>query len=66
MAIGERFKTGQRSTAHAYYEWDGYTDGTRTPSPTAEEKKIKLETEEVFPPISSCDKGAFWRKTSYA
>lgn len=65
MAIGERFKTGQNSPANAYYEWDGYTDGTRTPAPTHEEKKINLETGEVFPPINSVDKGAFWRMTSY-
>jgi len=66
MAIGDRYKTGQRSPANAYYEWDGYTDGTFSPSPTAEERKIKLENGEVFPPINSCDKGAYWKMSSYA
>lgn len=66
MAIGEIYKTGQISPANAYYEWSGYSDGTYTPSPTAEERKIRLEKGEVFPPIRSCNKGAFWRMTSYA
>ncbi|WP_407270400.1 YjzC family protein [Radiobacillus sp. PE A8.2] len=66
MTIGDRYKTGQLSPANAYYKWDGYTDGTRSPSPTDEESKIKLEKSEVFPPINSCDKGAYWRMTSYA
>ncbi|MDC3418088.1 YjzC family protein [Aquibacillus salsiterrae] len=66
MAIGDRYKTGQKSTANAYYSWDGYTDGTRYPSPTPEEQKIKLETGDVFPPINSCGKGAYWKMTSYA
>ncbi|WP_228728245.1 YjzC family protein [Brevibacillus composti] len=66
MAIGDRYKTGQRSPANAYYAWDGYTDGTYSPRPTAEEMKIKLERDEVFPPINSTDKGAYWKMTSYA
>lgn len=66
MSIGDRFKTGQKSPANAYFAWDGYTDGTRTPSPTTEEEKIKLDNGETFPPINSCDKGAYWKMTSYA
>ncbi|WP_026906782.1 YjzC family protein [Paucisalibacillus globulus] len=66
MAIGDRYKTGQISPANAYYSWDGYTDGTYSPSPTYEENKIKLENGETFPPINSCDKGAYWKMTSYA
>ena len=42
MAIGEIYKTGQISPANAYYEWAGYSDGTYTPSPTSEERKIHL------------------------
>ncbi len=66
MAIGDVYKTGQISPANAYYEWSKYSDGTYTPSPTSEERKIHLENGEVFPPIRSCNKGAFWRMTSYA
>ncbi|MDD4083519.1 MAG: YjzC family protein [Sphaerochaetaceae bacterium] len=66
MAIGELYKTGQNSPAHAHYAWFKYTDGTRTPIPTDEEKYITLETEEKFPPINSQKKGAWWKMTSYA
>ena len=55
-----RFKTGERAPAKAWYAWDGYTDGTSSPSPTVEERRIPLETGEVFPPIHSCNKGAYW------
>jgi len=65
MAIGNRYKTGQVSPAHARYAWDGYTDGTRFPYPTNEEKIITLENGEVFPPIRSCNKGAWWKMTAY-
>ncbi len=66
MAIGDLYKTGQKSPANAYYRWEKYTDGTRYPRPTAEEMRIHLEKGEVFPPINSCDKGAYWKMTSYA
>ena len=65
MAIGDLYKTGQNSPAHARYNWDSYTDGTKTPAPTSEEKQIVLENGEKFPPISSCNKGAKWRMSSY-
>ena len=65
MPIGELYKTGENSPAHALYEWEKYTDGTRSPSPTYEERFITLETGRTFPPINSCDKGAWWKMTSY-
>jgi len=65
MSIGDRYKTGQLSPASANYDWDGYTDGSTMPSPTYEEKKISLSTNEVFPPIRSCNKGAYWKMTTY-
>lgn len=66
MAIGDQYRTGEKSPANAYYKWVKYTDGTKTPAPTDEEKRIKLENGEKFPPINSCDKGAIWEMTSYA
>lgn len=66
MAIGDLYKTGEISNAHAHYAWEKYTDGTRTPSPTYEEKYITLDTGDRFPPINSCDKGAWYKMTSYA
>ncbi len=65
MAIGDRYKTGEESPANANYDWDGYTDGTRYPSPTADEKRIPLDRGDVFPPVRSCNKGAYWKMSSY-
>ncbi|HEY0069273.1 MAG TPA: YjzC family protein [Chloroflexia bacterium] len=56
-----RYKTGQEAPQRGRYQWDGYTDGTYTPRPTAEELEIQLERGENFPPIRSCNKGAYWR-----
>lgn len=36
------YKTGQEAPRTQTYTWVKYTDGTTTPSPTAEEKKIPL------------------------
>ena len=46
-----RYKTGEKCPAKGNYKFDGYVDGPRTPSPTAEEKRIPLETGETFPPL---------------
>ncbi|MBN1183716.1 MAG: YjzC family protein [Bacteroidales bacterium] len=58
--MAQRFKTGDISPYKAWYNWDGYPDGTRFPSPTAEERRIPLEKGETFPPVRSCNKGAYW------
>jgi hypothetical protein len=63
--MGNRYKTGDIAPAKAWYDWDGYTDGTRTPNPTSEEKRIPLEKGEKLPPIKSCNKGAYWVLASY-
>ena len=65
MAIGDLYKTGQISNANARYTFVKYTDGTITPSPTSEERVIPLNTGDRFPPVHSCNKGAFWKMTSY-
>jgi len=54
------YKTGQEAPKTQNYSWVKYTDWTITPSPTNEEKIIPLSKGEVFPPINSCDKGAYW------
>jgi hypothetical protein len=56
-----RYKTGQVCPSKGNYRFDGYTDGTWTPSPTAEEMVIPLDAGDVFPPINSSDKGAWWK-----
>lgn len=59
--VGTRFRTGQESPWHAEYRFDGYLDGTWTPSPTSEEMHIELEPNENFPPIRSAEKACWWK-----
>ena len=56
-----RYKTGEKAPRKSFYDFDGYTDGTSYPTPTQEEQRIHLLAGEVFPPIKSSNKGAFWR-----
>ena len=58
--MATRYKTGDIAPNKAWYNWDVYTDGTTTASATAVEKRIPLYTGEKFPPIRSCNKGAYW------
>ncbi|MDP1579035.1 MAG: YjzC family protein [Candidatus Didemnitutus sp.] len=59
--IGQRYKTGDTCDSTGRYQWDGYTDGTFSPAPTAEENVIPLSKNETFPPVRSCNKGAYWK-----
>jgi hypothetical protein len=59
--IGDRYKTGQVCEASGVYIFDGYTDGSTTPSPTEAERVIPLSKGEVFPPVKSKSKGAYWK-----
>lgn len=63
--MSQRYRTGDKAPANAWYDWDGYTDGTYSPSPTAEERRIPLEKGETFPPVRSCNKAAYWVLSSY-
>lgn len=56
-----RGKTGEKALYTGRYAFDGYTDGTRTPAPTAEEQIIPLSRGETFPPVKSSEKPAYWR-----
>lgn len=56
-----RYKTGDKCPIKGRYQFDGYTDGTSYPAPTAEEKVIPLDAGETFPPIRSTNKGAWWK-----
>jgi hypothetical protein len=60
-AIGTRFKTGQTCPESGRYQFDGYLDGTWTPSPSAEEKEIPLSRDETFPPVRSTGKACWWK-----
>lgn len=59
--IGARFETGTKCTTSGSYVFDGYTDGTNSPSPTQEERVISLKNGETFPPIKSQNKAAWWK-----
>lgn len=60
-SIGDRFHTGQKCETTGSYVFDGYMDGTKTPSPTNEERVIRLSAGETFPPIRSAQKAAYWK-----
>lgn len=62
MAVGDRYKTGQNNPETGVFNFDGYTDGTSSPAPTAEERVISLSKNETFPPIKSCNKGCWWKR----
>jgi len=66
VTIGSRYRTGETSPTNGKFQWDEYTDGSRTPAPTAEEKVIPLDKGETFPPIRSCNKGCYWVLIEYA
>jgi hypothetical protein len=55
------YKTGDTAPQTSYYDFVRYTDGTTSPPPTNEEQVIHLSRGETFPPIRSCNKGAWWR-----
>lgn len=61
QATKTRLKTGEESPGHAIYRFDGYLDGTWSPSPTAEEREIELTRRENFPPIRSANKACWWK-----
>ncbi len=56
-----RYKTGQKCVTSGTYKFDGYTDGSWSPSPTVEEREINLTSGETFPPIRSCEKACWWK-----
>lgn len=64
--IGSRFKTGQTAPVNGVYIFDGYVDGTTTPSPTNEERVIPLSRGETFPPVRSANKAAYWKLQRYS
>lgn len=55
------WKTGDTAPSTRSYEFVKYTDGTTYPAPTADERSIPLSAGETFPPIRSCNKGAWWQ-----
>jgi hypothetical protein len=54
-----RYKTGEECPKDGRYRFDGYTDGTSTPSPTWDEQEIPLSKGEIFPPVRSTNKACY-------
>lgn len=54
------YKTGDKAPQTGRYRFVRYTDNTTSPAPTQEERVISLTRGETFPPIRSCNKGAYW------
>jgi hypothetical protein len=59
--IGDRFKTGATCTTSGSYVFDEYVDAPATPEPTQEERVIPLTRNEIFPPIKSAKRAAWWK-----
>ncbi|MBZ4419195.1 YjzC family protein [Myxococcus sp. RHSTA-1-4] len=59
--VGDRFETGGTCDTSGIYAFDGYTNGTMTPSPTPGELRITVSKGERFPPVRSSGKAAYWK-----
>ena len=55
------YETGDKAPKTGTYEWVRYTDGTKTPTPTKNEKRIPLDKGDTFPPVRSAKKAAVWQ-----
>lgn len=55
------YKTGQQCPQSAVWKFAGYVDGSQWPPPKPEERDIPLSKGEIFPPIRSAAKAAWWR-----
>ncbi|MFZ0368350.1 MAG: YjzC family protein [Halobacillus sp.] len=60
--MADRYKTGENVPENGIYEFDGLTDGRKQSNPTEDEKQVKLESGETFPPLRSSKEGAYWKK----
>lgn len=63
MINSKTYKTGEKAPYSASYNFIKYVDGSATPSPTMNEYYINLTKGEVFPPIRSCNKAAYWQRS---
>ena len=61
IQIGTRFRTGDTCQESGRYAFDGYTDGSWHPVPSAAEKEIPISRGERFPPIRSSGKACYWK-----
>jgi len=54
-------KTGDKCTYPGYYKFSGHVKTSITRChPTFAENEISMQLYQIFPPIHTCDKDAFW------
>ncbi|KAB2879984.1 YjzC family protein [bacterium] len=56
-----RFITGMVCTRPGLYIFDRYADHSDQPSPASDEINITLRQGNVFPPVRSAGKSAWWK-----
>ena len=53
-------KTGEICQTSGWYKFAGHTDGNIGCHPTIDEQDIPMKSGNRFPPIRSCERGAYW------
>lgn len=61
--IGQEFKTGEKCDTTGDYTFARYVDNSWAPAPTSNEQVIPLDKGDIFPPIKSQNRAAWWRLT---
>ena len=61
IRIGHRFMTGQVCSTTGDYEFDGYTDSSRLPALSEEQRRISVRAGSPFPTASDASKSAYWK-----
>ena len=59
------YRTGQKAPSTGIYKFVMYSGGKDTPLPTPAERSIRLLRGEIFPPIRSTSKAAWWRRLGW-
>jgi hypothetical protein len=59
-----RFRTGEQCELTGQYDFDGYLDGSQTPTPHPKEQAVAFRIGETFPPIRSAGKPCWWKSPS--
>ncbi|KHE70439.1 YjzC family protein [Halobacillus sp. BBL2006] len=62
--MAERYKTGEKAPKNGTYKFDGLVDGGNESDITEDEKHVKLESGETFPPLRSKKEAAYWKASN--
>ncbi|RBW68836.1 YjzC family protein [Bacillus taeanensis] len=61
--MANRFKTGEQAPETGTYEFVGLAESHSNANPTSDEKEIRLESGDTFPPLRSSKESAYWQKS---